>query len=505
MNQPLPNSFWPVLNGESRTLWRLLLPALLWCLLLPLAGLRAQAVLYNPVGAGQSFAVVLRPDGTLLAWGYNGNGQLGNGTSTSRLLPASVAAPASAALGTAWTSVVVGWSHALARRSDNTLWGWGYNVDGQLGDGTVTARPSPVLVPTPTGAAVGTTWGPISTNTHTLALRSDNSLWAWGANFSGQLGDGTTTARLSAIAVATPMGAAPGTTWTKAEVGREHSLALRSDGTLWAWGDNRYGMLGDGTSTPKRTPALVPTPAGAAAGTTWTDMAAGYYFSLALRSDGTLWAWGENVYGELGTGSLSRSLVPVVVVTPTTAGAGTRWTRVVASENHTVALRSDGSLWAWGYNFHGQLGNNTTLSRSTPVREITNSTWSQIATCQSHTMAVRAGTGAVFATGSNFYGQLGNGNTTNSLVFLASAASVTATRPAAAPLAGVYPNPARAQCQLPALPAGSTVQLVDLRGRVVRQQAAALTLDLTGLASGLYLLTALAPGQAPRITRLVVE
>ncbi|WP_310391749.1 hypothetical protein [Hymenobacter sp.] len=485
------------------------LHGLLW--LLPLAGLRAQTTsLYTQVAAGESHSLALRADGTLWAWGANNYSQLGNGNTTGRSLPAPVAAPVAAAPGTRWTSIASRSSHALAGRSDGTLWAWGYNDYGNLGDGTLTTRVSPVLVPVPAGAAVGTTWGQVATNYHTLALRSDGTLWAWGLNNVGQLGDASTAARLAAVAVPTPAAAAAGTTWTKVDVGRDHSLALRSDGTLWAWGGNAYGQLANGTPAGLATPRAVVTPAGAAAGTTWTDFAAGYYFSLGLRSDGTLWAWGYNPYGQLGDASTTSSLVPVAVVTPGTVGAGTRWTRVAAGNDHALALRSDGSLWAWGYNNYDQLGiqlsnGGTPPSSSTPVRETTNGTWSAVAGGYYTTLALQAATTLVYGTGYNRSGQLGTGNITNSPVFVASAAPLLATRPARVPLVGVHPNPARAQCRLPALPPGSTVRLTDLRGSLVRQQAAAPTLSLTGLAPGLYLLTAQAPGQAPRVARLAVE
>ena len=491
--------FLPTSGARVRGLLALLL------LLGPLAGLRAQTSPYTQIRSGESYSVALRADGTLWAWGNNPFGQLGNGGTIGRTLPAQVAAPAAAAAGTTWTGAATGAAHLLARRSDATLWGWGSNFYGQLGDGTTTNRVLPMLIPVPVGVAAGTTWGAVATGFSTLALRSDGTLWSWGNNAQGQLGSGATTARSLAGPVAAPAGAPAASTWTAVAVGYSHALALRSDGSLWTWGDNTYGQLGDNSRTGRLLPTLVPTPAAAAAGTTWTAIAAGEYHSLGLRSDGTLWAWGFNNYGQLGNGTTTDSLVPVAVITPGTVGAGTTWTQVSAGFATATALRSDGSLWAWGRNDIGQLGNNTIIDQSTPTRETTNGVWSQLSASRSNTLAIQAGTGLVFGTGSNTFGQLGTGTTTNTRIFAASAAPVLATRPAAAPLTGVYPNPARAECRLPALPAGAVLHLTDGCGRVVRQQAAASTLDLAGLAPGLYLLTAQAPGQLPRTARLAVE
>ncbi|GAA3928939.1 hypothetical protein [Hymenobacter algoricola] len=484
---------------------RILLSALLLLLLLP--DLWAQTSLYTQITLGSNHAAALRADGTLWAWGYNGNSQLGNGTTTGRTMPAQVAAPIAALPGTRWSGVTSGSSHMLALRTDGTLWGWGYNTYSQLGDGTITTRVSPVLIPVPAAAAAGTTWTQVSSREyHTLALRSDGSLWAWGYNVYGQLGDNTTTTRPLAVAVTTPAGAAAGTTWTQITTGRAHSLALRSDGSLWAWGYNNYGALGDGSTTTRAVPTAVPTPAGAAAGTRWTSISGGDDFSLALRSDGTLWAWGYNAFGQLGDASTTLSRVPIAVITPGTVGAGTRWTQVAAGTNHASALRSDGSLWAWGYNNYGQLGDNTTANRSTPVRETSNNTWSMLTADQNNTLAVQTGTGLIFGTGYNGYGQLGTGSTNNTLVFVASGAPVLSARAAAtAPSLTVYPNPAHGRCQLPVLPAATRLRLVDCQGRVVRTQAAARVLPLEGLAAGLYLLTVQAPGLAPSTARLMVE
>ena len=270
--------------SNPRARWQLSAVVLLG--LLPLAGLRAQTSPYTQVRSGENHSVALRADGTLWAWGSNAFGQLGNGTTTGRSLPAQVAAPAAATASTTWAGVAAGIRHTLARRSDGTLWGWGDNFYGQLGDGTATNRVFPVLIPVPVGAAAGTTWGALATGFFfTLALRSDGTLWSWGDNQFGQLGSGTTTARSLAGPVAAPAGAPAGSTWTAVAVGYSHALALRSNGTLWAWGNNAYGQLGDNSSTARSLPTLVPAPA-AAPTFGLTGLAPGLYWLTAQAPGG---------------------------------------------------------------------------------------------------------------------------------------------------------------------------------------------------------------------------
>ncbi|HUT69838.1 MAG TPA: Calx-beta domain-containing protein [Desulfatiglandales bacterium] len=196
-------------------------------------------------------------------------------------------------------SIAGGGAHTLALKDDDTLWAWGYNYYGQLGDGTTTDRTTPVQVSNITDvvAIAGGYY-------HTLALKADGTLWAWGANWYGQLGDGTTTHRTTPVQVLnlTNVIATAG--------GGEHTLALKADGTLWAWGCNGYGQLGNGTTTHRTTPAQVPSLTDVVA------ITAGAYHILALKADGTLWAWGYNYYGQLGDGTTTDRTTPVQVSGP---------------------------------------------------------------------------------------------------------------------------------------------------------------------------------------------
>ncbi|WP_019868672.1 RCC1 domain-containing protein [Salinispora oceanensis] len=301
------------------------------------------------VAAGQGHSLAVTSTGTVLAWGANSSGQLGDGTTTPSSTPVSVDLPA----GTTITAVAAGDRHSLAVTSTGTVLAWGLSLTGQLGDGTTTNSSTPVAVDLPAGTTITAV---AAGNAHSLALTSTGTMLAWGANSSGQLGDGTTTPSSTPIAVDLPTA----TTITAiAASSSSHSLAVTSTGTMLAWGANFTGQLGNGTTTPSSTPIAVDLPAG----TTITTVAAGQGHSLALTSTGTMLAWGGNGSGQLGDGSTTTSNIPIAVDLP----AGTTITAVAAGAGHSLALTSTGTILAWGYNASGQLGDGTNSNSSTPI------------------------------------------------------------------------------------------------------------------------------------------
>src|SRR5690349_12371564 len=183
---------------------------------------------------------------------------------------------------------------------------------------------------------------------HTIAIKNDGTLWAWGFNGSGQLGNGA-----SGDYKTEPIQIGTASNWETVSAGANTSLAIKTDGTLWAWGDNFWGQVGDGTFGNQKT---VPTKIGTA--TNWKSIAAGMMFSLAIKTDGTLWTWGSNTDGQLG-----HTASPF---TPQQVGTATNWKSVSGGAFHTVAVKTDGTLWAWGGNTNGQLGDGTTNSQSVP-------------------------------------------------------------------------------------------------------------------------------------------
>jgi alpha-tubulin suppressor-like RCC1 family protein len=289
----------------------------------------------------------VRDDGTAWGWGDNTYGELGNGTTTGSSTAVEVTGLADVA------QVAAADDFSLALRSDGTVWAWGSGVSGQLGDGGTTNRTTPVQVSGLTGVRQIAAGG-----SHALALLADGTVRAWGDNAYGELGDGTTTNRSLPVTVTGQVNV------SHVAAGFDHSLALRTDGTVRAWGYNGDGELGDGTtinrSTPVTVSALNPKVSKGLSGV--IQLSGGAYHSLAVRTDGSVVAWGGNYYGEVGDGTLTNRTIPVAVT-----GAASGVTRVSAGGYHSVAFRTDGTVQAWGYNHYGQVGDGTTTDRTSPV------------------------------------------------------------------------------------------------------------------------------------------
>ena len=331
-------------------------------------------------------SLALDSSGHLWAWNGNIVDRLGDGTPSTRHIPLAVTPDRT------YTTVSAGSYHSLALDSTGHLWAWGYNDDGQLGDGTTTrhraSRAAVEITPDRTYIAVS------AGSYHSLALDSTGHLWAWGANLSGQLGDGTTTRRRAPVEIT------PDRTYIAVSAGVYYSLALDRSGHLWAWGDNVYGQLGDGTTTDRHTPVAV-TP-----DRTYIAVSAGGSHSLALDRSGHLWAWGDNVYGQLGDGTTTDRHTPVAVTPDRT------YIAVSAGGSHSLALDSTGHLWAWGSNSNGQLGDGTTTRRRAPVEITPDRTYIAVSAGVYYSLALDR-SGHLWAWGDNVYGQLGDGTTTD--------------------------------------------------------------------------------------------
>jgi alpha-tubulin suppressor-like RCC1 family protein len=258
------------------------------------------------VRAGCDYSLALTSTGRVLAWGGNPDGELGNGTTTDSTTPVRVSLPD----GTTVKEIAAGDAHSLALTSTGQMLAWGFNADGELGDGTTTDRHRPVSVALPPGVTV---IGIAAGQFHSLAVTSTGGALAWGFNNQGELGNGTD----QPSAVPVPVSLSPGTTVKAVIAGCEHSLAITGTGQVLAWGFNADGELGDGTTTNSTTPVSVSLPSG----TTITAIRAGCEHSLAQTSTGQIFAWGLGDNGRLGNGGTGSSDVPVQVKLPTAVAA----------------------------------------------------------------------------------------------------------------------------------------------------------------------------------------
>jgi len=367
--------------------------------------------------AASMHTVALGEDGTVWTWGPNWWGKLGDGTSIDRHTPVQVQGGAT---GDAFlrnvTAIAAGHGYTVALRDDGTVWAWGLNHHGQLGDGT-TWIDSHIPAHTPVQVTGLSNMTAISAgHHHTVALRDDGTVWAWGGNQFGQLGDGTTTDRH------TPVQVTGLSNVTAISAGVNHTVALREDGTVWTWGSGLLGngIQGDMENMPYSLTAIQ-VHGGATGDAFLSDViavAAGGSHTAALRDDGTVWAWGFNG-GRLGDRTIIDHLTPVQVHGGRTGDAFLgNVTAIAAGQGSTVALREDGTVWTWGWNRDGRLGDGTSRCRGIPDRvhggaadDAFLGNVAAIAMGNWHVVALRED-GSILTWGNNNWGQLGNGSIT---------------------------------------------------------------------------------------------
>ena len=424
---------------------------------------------FQKIDAGGAHNFAIKSDGTLWSWGTSGH--LGSGSVSNYNAPTQI--------GTAnnWKTVCDAGQHAAGIRTNGTLWTWGYNNSGQLGLGTVGTG---VFVPIQVGTA--TNWKSVAVGFEiTLAIKTDGTLWAWGRNSNGALGDGT----LNNRSVPAQVGTA--NNWAELSVSNQ-VLALKTDGTLWGWGYNGDSVLGNGNTTN----VTVPTQIGTA---TWQKIAAALSHSQGIQTDGSLWAWGNNLYGKLGDGTATNRTVP------TRIGTATNWQSIDNHENHSVAIKTDGSLYAWGQNNEGQLGDGTATNRSVPTRIGTANNWQSVSAGGYHSIALKTD-GSLYSWGYNSGGQLGNGTSGFTNTFTPTSVACPTSTLAIEEVEvtsqiKMYPNPVKDILNLSFDKEMATVSIYNLLGQEVISKSINTnegTIDVSSLITGTYFVKVSADG-----------
>ncbi len=342
------------------------------------------------------------PSRALYGWGGNDSGQVGIGSlGGGGATGVTVPSPVSVASGTTMASVAAGGSFSVGLTTTGSVEAWGSGLFGELGDGATTSTPTPTAVRLPAGTVATQV---VAGSSHALALTSTGTVYSWGAGTHGQLGDGSTQVE----DVPTPVDLPAGTVVTQLAAGGDHSLALTSTGQVFAWGDDLHGDLGDGATRTEDAPVAVAPPAGL----TFTAIAAGTTHSVAVASDGSVWAWGMGASGQLGDGSTADATTPTAVSMP----AGTPVTQVAAGGAHTLALTSGGLVFGWGSDVFGQLATPLVLSQpvdsDVPVQPSglpRSSPYVSIAAGEDSSYALNSD-GVPWAWGGDYYGQLGDGS-----------------------------------------------------------------------------------------------
>jgi alpha-tubulin suppressor-like RCC1 family protein len=316
----------------------------------------------------------------LFSWGRNNFGQLGQNNTTNRSSPVQVGAL------TDWAQVSAGsYNSCAAIKTNGTLWSWGYNSRGNLGLNDVTNRSSPVQV----GAL--TDWAQVSAgDISCAAIKTNGTLWTWGANSFGRLGLNDVINRSSPVQV----GAL--SDWSQVSAGTVSCAAIKTNGTLWSWGLNSSGQLGQNNLTYLSSPVQV------GALTDWSKVSTSGFSCAAIKTNGTLWSWGNNAQGQLGLNDVVYRSSPVQV------GALTDWSQVSAGGSFCAAVKTNGTLWTWGFNTNSQLGQNIsyTINRSSPVQVGALTDWSQVAAGDGFCAAIKTN-GTLWTWGNNTYGRLG--------------------------------------------------------------------------------------------------
>jgi alpha-tubulin suppressor-like RCC1 family protein len=403
---------------------------------------------FTTIKAGYNHVVGQKSDGTLWVWGWGNWGQLGNSTDfdeyNSILLSNT----------TDWIFLNPGRTNTFSIKTNGTLWACGGNIYGSLGVGNSFDHISNL-----TQIGVSTNWKIIAPSDYfTIALKTDNTIWAWGQNDGYQIGNGTCCSD-----VLNPIQISSATDWkmicsSYARAG----FALKNNGTLWGWGTNFSGMLGPSNVSVRQYPTQLNLD------TDWKIISSGQSHILAIKNNGSLWGWGSGDYGESGDNLPANYFRD----TPNQVGSDNNWKFIATGVDTSFGIKTDGTLWAWGLNDVGQLGDGTTTNQLQPIQIGNDTNWESVSAGYQHVVALKTN-GAVFTWGKNDFGQLGNGttvaNTTPTLLPIDGCVLSNETFTPAQPVLTVSPNPAQNEIQIAykGVSVVNSIVIYDLSGRVV--------------------------------------
>ena len=341
---------------------------------------------WKSISVGFAHTCGIQLDDRLLCWGQNQNGATGQNTFTGLVI-----IPTEISGGGLWKSVSAGMSHTCAIKSDDTLWCWGNNGFGQIGDNTTTG------VAIPTAVSGGGTWKQVSvTHFHSCAIKTDDSVWCWGTNTNGQLGDGT-----SGTFRQVPTAVSGGGLWKHVEAGQNYSCGIKSDDTVHCWGANTYGATGQNTAAGNTL-----TPAAISGGGTWKSVSTFFRHTCGIKSDDTAWCWGYNSDGQIGDNTIINKLVPTAIT------GGGAWKMIYASYSTTCGIKTDNSAHCWGSNSNGVTGQASTSGNTlTPSAVLGGGSWKDISPGGSTACSIKTD-GSLHCRGANTYGAVGNNMST---------------------------------------------------------------------------------------------
>lgn len=431
---------------------------------------------WNQISSGTEHSAGIKADGTLYTWGNNQGGQLGSGNLLNNANIKQV--------GTAsdWVMVSASFAHTVALKTDGTIWSWG------TANGQVTSFSSTLLNPTQIGTS--SDWVYVNNSPGaTFGIKSNGELWTWGSNIYDRLGrvaDGLP-AKVPTIG---------NQLWVEAGGSGTHSVGLKSDGTIWTWGNGADGRLGHSSLTNLSTPTQVGT------ATNWKSIKAGEDHTIAIKTDGTLYAWGKNDVGQLGTGSAASP-----IIFPVQIGTATNWNQISAGSYHNLAIKTNGSLWSWGSNFFGQLGTGNNISYNAPIQVGTDLSWTKIDGGNLHSSAIKNDNSG-WTWGNNGSGRLGDGASTNrNTPFGLTCPTGTLSSSGFSQNDNdfqIYPNPAKSFVTVSSKNQLKSVEIFDAQGRKVLTINKK-TFNISHLLKGFYTVKILNHSGIETTKKLIVE